>query len=89
MRSSDSMDSTETQSGRSVSTVREEIVLLRMIGGESDNVISKANGSISMADQCWICRRVGCYCDVPMADLQKGGIVNIIYTCIYVLQNTI
>ena len=36
----DSMDSAETQLGRSAAPTREEIALLRLLGGESGNVIT-------------------------------------------------
>ena len=47
MGTSDSMDSTETQSGQTAAPVEEEIALLKLLGGESDNVISETNGRVS------------------------------------------
>ena len=47
MDTSDSMDSTETQSGWSVAPASEEIVVIRLLEGESDNVISETSGRVA------------------------------------------
>ena len=50
MGTSDSMDSPETQSGQTATPVGEEIALLKLLGGESDNVISETNGRVSTTE---------------------------------------
>ena len=44
------INSTEAQSGWSVAPAREEIALLRLLGGESNNVISETNGRVSTTE---------------------------------------
>ena len=43
----DSMDSTETQSGWSIPSAREEIAATRLLGGESVEVILEKSGRVS------------------------------------------
>ena len=50
METSDSMDSTETQLGRSIAPAREEIIVMRLLVGESIDVIREKSGRISTTE---------------------------------------
>ena len=50
METSDSMDSTETQSGWSLASAREEIVAMRLLGGVPVGIILETSGRVSTAE---------------------------------------